>query len=82
METIIVYNDQLHDLIVLGKITEDDAYDILEQKIEEGYQVSFFVSSLDVQPIREFTDINEFKIWRKRKGEESRRLANLFRPKT
>lgn len=82
MEKIIVHNDQLHHWIVLGKIREEDAYDILEQKIEEGHQISFFTSSLDVQPIREFSNIDEFKTWRKKKEEESKRLENLFTPKS
>lgn len=82
MEKIIIYNDELHDWIVLGKIREDEAYDILGQKIEEGHQVCFYTSSLDVQPIREFSSIDEFKAWRKKKADERRRLENLFTPKS
>lgn len=81
MEKIIIYNDQLHDLIVTGQISETNAYDLLEKKLTEGHPVSFFTSVLDVQPIREFYNTDEFKIWRKKKEEKSKRLADLFSPK-
>lgn len=81
MDKIEIYNDQLHDMIVLGQISEKNAFDLLEQKITEGKRISFYTSSLDTTPVKEFSAIDDFKRWRKEKEEYSKKLIDLFTPR-
>jgi len=41
MDKIEIYNDQLHDMIVLGQISEKSAFDLLEQKFLKGNEYPF-----------------------------------------
>jgi hypothetical protein len=81
MEKIEICNDHLYDLVRSKKTTLDNVYNELERLINKGYEIWFYNTTLDEEPSKKFSKLEDFQSWRIEKNKRSKWLDDLFTPK-